>query len=126
MTSKPEILQVVASCLDTLGPVILQDFADKEDLALCLKASANIPVIAGPPMRHRQACKPICSAASRGICWSKIMRYRCLDEELADGSTVGNGSMLWRCSSPQAGSPESKLSHLVESTSILVVEADGW
>jgi hypothetical protein len=44
---------VVASCLDTLGPVVLQDFTDKEDLALCLKASANIPVIAGPPMRHR-------------------------------------------------------------------------
>ncbi len=43
----------MASCLDTLGPVVLQDFTDKEDLALCLKASANIPVIAGPPMRHR-------------------------------------------------------------------------
>lgn len=47
---------MVASCLDTLGPVVLQDFTDKEDLALCLKASANIPVIAGPPMRHR--CLP--------------------------------------------------------------------
>ncbi len=49
------IAQVVASCLDALRPVILQDFVDKEDLALCLKASANIPVIAGSPMHHRCA-----------------------------------------------------------------------
>jgi hypothetical protein len=53
LDTTPPDSQVVASCLDTLGPVVLQDFTDKEDLALCLKASANIPVIAGPPMRHR-------------------------------------------------------------------------
>lgn len=49
------VAQVVASCLDALRPVILQDFVDKEDLAQCLKASANIPVIAGSPMHHRRA-----------------------------------------------------------------------
>ncbi len=30
-----------------------QNFTDKEDLAVCLKASANIPVIAGQPLAHR-------------------------------------------------------------------------
>ncbi len=45
--------QVVASCLDTLRPVVLEDFYDRADLATCLKASANIPVIAGAPMLHR-------------------------------------------------------------------------
>jgi len=32
---------------------VLQNFTDKEDLAVCLKASANIPVIAGQPLAHR-------------------------------------------------------------------------
>ena len=54
---KPEAsAQVVASCLDSLRPVVLEDFYDRQDLATCLKASANIPVIAGAPMLHR--CGP--------------------------------------------------------------------
>lgn len=46
-------LKVVASCLDALGPVVLENFFDEDDLRTCLKASANIPVIAGGPVLHR-------------------------------------------------------------------------
>mmetsp|Transcript_2190 Transcript_2190/g.6529 ORF Transcript_2190/g.6529 Transcript_2190/m.6529 type:complete len:751 (-) Transcript_2190:502-2754(-) len=46
-------LKVVASCLDSLQPVILEKFVHHDDLATCLKASANIPVIAGKPIKHR-------------------------------------------------------------------------
>lgn len=38
-------LKVVASCLDTLQPVILEDFADAQDLETCLRASANVPEV---------------------------------------------------------------------------------
>ncbi|KAK9806904.1 hypothetical protein WJX72_006985 [[Myrmecia] bisecta] len=49
----PIPLKVVASSLDTLEPVMLDNFESKEDLRLCLKASANIPEIAGAPLVHR-------------------------------------------------------------------------
>ena len=45
--------QVVASSLDTLQPVILENFDSKEDLLTCLKASANVPRIAGDPIELR-------------------------------------------------------------------------
>ena len=45
--------QVVASSLDRLQSVLLTDFADREDLVTCLKASANVPKIAGDPVVHR-------------------------------------------------------------------------
>lgn len=52
--SSPVPLKVVASCLDSLAPVILQDFASPADLAACLKASAMVPEIAGGgPLLHR-------------------------------------------------------------------------
>lgn len=38
-------LKVVASCLDTLQPVILEDFTDAQDLETCLRASANVPEV---------------------------------------------------------------------------------
>ena len=38
-------LKVVASCLDTLQPVILEDFTDARDLETCLRASANVPEV---------------------------------------------------------------------------------
>ncbi|EIE27199.1 FabD/lysophospholipase-like protein [Coccomyxa subellipsoidea C-169] len=46
-------LKVVASCLDTLQPVILEDFTSAEDLETCLRASANVPEVAGRPIQHR-------------------------------------------------------------------------
>ena len=44
---------MVASCLDTLQPVILENFKDEEDLCECLRASATVPVVAGDPIQHR-------------------------------------------------------------------------
>lgn len=51
--SSPVPLKVVASSLDALSPVLLQDFSSKQDLAECLKASANVPEVAGTPRHHR-------------------------------------------------------------------------
>ena len=46
-------LKVIASCVDSLAPVVLDDFADAQDLAGCLRASANVPEVAGEPVVHR-------------------------------------------------------------------------
>ena len=46
-------LKVVASCVDSLQPVVLDDFTDPADLAACLRASANVPEVAGEPVLHR-------------------------------------------------------------------------
>ena len=47
--------QVVASSLDTLDSVLLSGFHSREDLVACLKASANVPELAGGPLEHRRA-----------------------------------------------------------------------
>ena len=54
-------MQVVASSLDTLEPVLLEGFESKEDLVACLKASANVPRIAGEPLQHRYCHSQVCS-----------------------------------------------------------------
>ncbi|KAK9794392.1 hypothetical protein WJX73_007160 [Symbiochloris irregularis] len=46
-------LKVVASCLDTLQPIILEGFTDENDLRQCLRASAQVPAVAGDPVLHR-------------------------------------------------------------------------
>jgi hypothetical protein len=46
-------LKVIASCVDSLSPVVLEDFEDAQDLANCLRASANVPEVAGEPVLHR-------------------------------------------------------------------------
>lgn len=46
-------LKVVASSLDTLSPVLLEEFESKRDLVECLRASANVPRVAGGPVSHR-------------------------------------------------------------------------
>lgn len=46
-------LKVVASSLDSLRAEVLSDFACADDLRGCLKASAQVPEIAGPPLVHR-------------------------------------------------------------------------
>ena len=43
-------LKVVASCLDTLQPVILEGFTDAKDLETCLRASANVPEVRSFPL----------------------------------------------------------------------------
>ena len=47
------VTQVVATCLDTLQPIILDDFSSPEDLRQCLRASAQVPAVAGDPVLHR-------------------------------------------------------------------------
>lgn len=51
--SSPIPLKVVASSLDTLKPVLLEDFEHKKDMIQCLRASANVPEVAGGPVYHR-------------------------------------------------------------------------
>ena len=46
-------LQVVASSLETLSPIILDNFRCDRELGESLKASANVPKIAGPPRKVR-------------------------------------------------------------------------
>ena len=48
-------MQVVASSLDSLQPLILDDFRCKDDLCTSLRASANVPAFAGEPVLHRCA-----------------------------------------------------------------------
>ena len=52
--SSPVPLKVVATSLDTLTTVILDDFKDVDDLKKCLLASARVPALAGSaPVTHR-------------------------------------------------------------------------
>ena len=52
--SSPVPLKVVATSLDTLTTVILDDFKDVNDLKKCLLASARVPALAGSaPVTHR-------------------------------------------------------------------------
>jgi len=46
-------LKVVASSLDSLGPILLSDFTDKDDLVTALRASATVPEVAGGFVSHR-------------------------------------------------------------------------
>ena len=56
----------MASSLDTLQPVLLEGFESKEDLVACLKASANVPRIAGDPIQLRYSFSPavLCNEAT--------------------------------------------------------------
>ncbi|KAI7840064.1 hypothetical protein COHA_006195 [Chlorella ohadii] len=63
--ASPLPLKVVASSLDTLDSVLLDDFACKDDLSECLKASATVPEIAGGPRLHRG--QRLVDAGKRGI-----------------------------------------------------------
>lgn len=49
----PIPLKVVASCLDTLQPVLLSDFESRAELVEALKASATVPQLGGPPRSLR-------------------------------------------------------------------------
>lgn len=56
--SSPVPLKVVASCLDTLQPVILERFRSAADLSTCLRASANVPEVRHLLCSRLQACLP--------------------------------------------------------------------
>ena len=47
------MVQVVASCLNTLQPILLEGFRSVHDLRECLRASATVPAVAGEPVSHR-------------------------------------------------------------------------
>lgn len=49
LLSSPVPLKIVASSLDRLGPVLLENFRDRHELVDCLKASATVPHLVGPP-----------------------------------------------------------------------------
>ncbi|KXZ54288.1 hypothetical protein GPECTOR_5g375 [Gonium pectorale] len=51
--ASPVPLKVVASCIDSCQPVLLDNFADRAELAEALKASAAVPQFAGPPRQLR-------------------------------------------------------------------------
>lgn len=51
--SSPIPLKVVASSLNSLSPVLLENFESKEDLIESLRASACVPKVAGSPVVHR-------------------------------------------------------------------------
>ena len=59
-------LKVVASCLDTLQPVILESFTDAKDLEICLRASANVPEVGSFPL-----------IASGGLGFDRLGRKLC-------------------------------------------------
>lgn len=46
-------LHVIASSIDEMRPVAFTDFTSRADLRTALMASARIPFLAGPPIRHR-------------------------------------------------------------------------
>lgn len=49
----PIPLKVIASSLDSLSPVLLENFESKHDLIESLRASACVPKVAGTPVFHR-------------------------------------------------------------------------
>ena len=51
--TSPIPLKVVASSLDSLSPVLLENFESKYDLIQSLRASACVPKVAGNPVHHR-------------------------------------------------------------------------
>jgi predicted patatin/cPLA2 family phospholipase len=53
VVASPVPLKVVASCLDSLRPVLLEGFTSPADLAACLRASACVPEVAGGYVAHR-------------------------------------------------------------------------
>ena len=50
--ASPVPLKVVASCLDTLQPIILEEFKSAADLSTCLRASANVPEARRPCLQE--------------------------------------------------------------------------
>lgn len=87
---------VVATSLDTLTPVILRSpFKDVADLKQALKASAAVPLFAGPkPVRHRgqrlvdaavMEPVPIHAAAADGCTHVLVLLTRVLDRDDASG-----------------------------------------
>ena len=94
--ASPLAFNVVATSLDTLTPVILHSpFRDTRDLKTALKASAAVPLFAGPkPVRHRgqrlvdaavMEPVPVHAAAADGCTHVLVLLTRVLDRDDASG-----------------------------------------
>ena len=92
----PLAFNVVATSLDTLTPVILHSpFQNVRDLKTALKASAAVPLFAGPkPVRHRgqrlvdaavMEPVPVHAAAADGCTHVLVLLTRVLDRDDASG-----------------------------------------
>ncbi len=65
---------MIASSLDALGPVVLDGFTCDRELGESLKASANVPEIAGPP-RTVSGCM-----RGRWLAdWRQLLVMQCID-----------------------------------------------
>ena len=95
--ASPLAFNVVATSLDTLTPVILHSpFRDTRDLKTALKASAAVPLFAGPkPVRHRgqrlvdaavMEPVPVHAAAADGCTHVLVLLTHVLDRDDASGN----------------------------------------
>eukprot|EP00955_Chlamydomonas_euryale_P093006 364750-Chlamydomonas_euryale.AAC.20 len=93
--------QVVASSLDELSPVLLGRFADKAELQAALAASANVPVVAGPPrtVRGQRLVDaavfepvPVASAIADGCTHCLVLCTRLPREQYADADTTATAA----------------------------------
>lgn len=84
----------VATDIDDARAVALTDFANRQDAALCMQASAHLPLIGGPPLRHRgrgwldggiAESIPIASAIGLGATHALILATK----PLGTPSTIG-------------------------------------
>jgi len=72
----PVPLKVVASNLDTMTAVTMQDFRDVDDLKMCLRASAAVPFVGGTMVEHRGLCM-VDAAVFEGIPLPSAMEDGC-------------------------------------------------
>ena len=97
--TSPLAFNVVATSLDTLTPVILHSpFQDTADLKAALKASAAVPLFAGPePVRHRgqrlvdaavMEPVPVHAAAADGCTHVLVLLTRVLGDAGGDAETL--------------------------------------
>lgn len=100
-------MQVVASSLDRLQSVLLTNFADKEDLVTCLKASANVPKIAGDPVVHRGE-RLVDAAVFEAVPWRAAIADGCTHVVVLCtrpasrwGCTAGGDCLAWCNASAQ-------------------------
>lgn len=67
---------MVASNLDTMTAVTMQDFRDVDDLKMCLRASAAVPFVGGTMVEHRGLCM-VDAAVFEGIPLPSAMEDGC-------------------------------------------------
>ena len=75
--ASPVPLKVVASCLDTLQPIILEDFKSAADLSTCLRASANVPEARRPRSDESMCLSPPYLLLRPGACCPQMAMCLC-------------------------------------------------